>query len=302
MSKGFLALLGTTAAVGVVTLFSTVYTVEEGHVGVVTRFGEAVSVSGPGLHFKTPFVQGVEEIETRERRLAIDSMAASTREELPVAVAFSVNWALDRGEVLETYRQYGGLDQFETRVLRPVVGQAAKAAIAQYSASELLRDRSAAVQAAFTEIEKATARLPISINIPNFEDVALPEGYRQAVLRKEEARQNAEAEQQRLNQQKIESQQAVQTAQAQADALRAQASAEADAARLNADAKRYASEQQAAANLAMAQAEAEGIQKISESVTAEVIAYTRAKAWDGAQPRTILGTPPDLLLNLGEAP
>ncbi|MFN1836314.1 FtsH protease activity modulator HflK [Balneola sp. MJW-20] len=48
---GFIALL---------TLFSTVFTVETEEVGVVTRFGEYVREARPGLNFKIPFMDNVE--------------------------------------------------------------------------------------------------------------------------------------------------------------------------------------------------------------------------------------------------
>lgn len=306
MNKAFLAMVGTTALVGTVTLLSSVYTVGEGNVGVVTKFGRAIGVTEPGLHFKMPFIQGVEEVEVRERRLAIDALTASTREELPVTVAFSINWALDRSEVLETYRQYGGLEQFESRVLRPVISQAAKSGIARYSASELIKDRGAAVQATFTEIQNATERLPLSVNVPNFEDIQLPESYRDAVLRKEQARQDAEAEQQKLNQQKLIAQRDVQTAQAagearkataDADSYAAQKKADADAyaAEKKADADLYAAQKRAAANLALAQAEAAGTEQMAQAITSDVVEYERVKRWDGAQPRMVFGNAGPLL-------
>lgn len=61
-----------TSTVGVIIGFGALsiplgsfYTIEEGHIGIVKRFSEAKSQVGPGLHFKVPFIDSVEEIEVR---------------------------------------------------------------------------------------------------------------------------------------------------------------------------------------------------------------------------------------------
>ena len=48
-----------------IVIFGSVYTVNEGHIGIVKRFSEAKEQVNPGLHFKVPFIDSVEEIEVR---------------------------------------------------------------------------------------------------------------------------------------------------------------------------------------------------------------------------------------------
>jgi regulator of protease activity HflC (stomatin/prohibitin superfamily) len=68
------AALGRWAAVGLgglavlVAVNMAVYTVEEGNVGIVKRFGQAVEAVDPGLHFKMPLVDAVELIEVPAKR------------------------------------------------------------------------------------------------------------------------------------------------------------------------------------------------------------------------------------------
>lgn len=52
----------------VIGLFGSIYTVNEGHIGIVKRFSEAKEQVSPGLHFKVPFIDSVEEIEVRTRK------------------------------------------------------------------------------------------------------------------------------------------------------------------------------------------------------------------------------------------
>lgn len=57
-----------TVLVAIICLFNSIYTVNEGHIGIVKRFSEAKEQVNPGLHFKVPFIDGVEEIEVRTRK------------------------------------------------------------------------------------------------------------------------------------------------------------------------------------------------------------------------------------------
>ena len=71
-----------------VTLFAltvlgaSFYTVPEGHVGIVKRFGKAVEQVDPGFHFKVPMVDNVEEMEVRTRK-NVENMPVATFEQMP---------------------------------------------------------------------------------------------------------------------------------------------------------------------------------------------------------------------------
>jgi regulator of protease activity HflC (stomatin/prohibitin superfamily) len=67
-----------TVVVALIILTSSVYTVNEGHIGIVKRFSEAKEQVNPGLHFKVPFIDSVEEIEVRTRKNE-ERMASSTK-------------------------------------------------------------------------------------------------------------------------------------------------------------------------------------------------------------------------------
>lgn len=65
--------------VGVMTLYQAMYTVDEGHVGIIKRFGEATEQVNPGLHTKIPFVDTIEVLEIRTRK-NVEKLNASTHE------------------------------------------------------------------------------------------------------------------------------------------------------------------------------------------------------------------------------
>ena len=250
----------------------TIYTVSEGHVGIVKRFSKAIEQVDPGLHVKIPFVDRVEQIEVRQRKNSED-LAAATGNQLPVTATVSINWTVDKISAMELFIRYGGLDQFENRILDPKLRSSAKAAISRFSASEIIRNRQAAVNEIMTEMTVALEGFPVTVNSPQIENIGLPETYLEAVQEKERARENAEREKHKLEQQRLIALQAVNSAEANAEAKR-----------LEADAEAYRV-------ITEATAEADAIHLVNEQLSrsALYVDLVRAKRWDGVLPQTVLG-------------
>ena len=143
----------------------TLYTIEEGHVGIVKRFGKAIRQVDPGMHLKIPLVDGVEEIEVRQRK-NVEELAAATANQLPIQAAVSINWTVEKTSAMDLFIKYGGLEQFENRILDPKLRSAAKAALAQFPADQLIRNRQAAVAAIMDEMIEELEDFPLTVNSP----------------------------------------------------------------------------------------------------------------------------------------
>lgn len=280
------------AIVSVGILLGSTFVVGEGERGVVTRFGEAQYQVGPGLNFKAPFIDGVRKIEIRERK-TVEDLAAATKNQLPVTATVSVNWTASSDAVMDIYKKYGSLGQFQERILDPKLREAAKAAIGKFNADELIRDRQAATAEVLAILTDLMAGYPVSVNSPQIENVALPEVYMKSVLEKEQARENAAREQYNLERQRLESLQTVQTAEAQRDALKAQADGNAYKVRTEAEAEADATRLRKAA-------EAQGIRDVEKALAANplFIEYTRAQRWNGQLPQTMMGQDTDVLMSV----
>ncbi len=123
--------------------------IEEGHVGVVKRWGKAVVQLDPGFHFKLPVAETVEHIEVRQRT-NIEFLSAATQDQLPITATVSVNWTVNRESAMALFIAYSGLDQFEARILDPKQRSAAKAALSMFPADRMIRNRQKAVAAIMT--------------------------------------------------------------------------------------------------------------------------------------------------------
>lgn len=308
------SVLGTVAFVGLLTAWSGLYTVPEGHITVVKKFSEAVRQENPGLQFKIPFIETTETFEVRERK-NVEEMSVATANQLPATAVVSINWTVNKEAALNLYVRYGGLAQFEDRVLDPRMRSAAKAAISRFRADQLIRERQLVVAEIQKEILTVMAGLPITVNTTQLEDIELPEIYMQSILAKEKAREDAEREKHNLTKQKLEAQQLVQSAEAERDAVRAHADGQAYKIEITAlaDAKQVRIAAAANAERITVEADAEayrinieytgrstGVKRLAAELTPEYVQYLLAQQWDGVRSRTVLGASPEILMQIGD--
>jgi regulator of protease activity HflC (stomatin/prohibitin superfamily) len=254
-------------------LFGSIYTVNEGHVGIVKRFSEARSQVSPGLHFKVPLIDSVEEIEVRTRKNE-EKMASSTKEQMPVTVVVSVNWTVEKSAALELFRQYGGLSQFEQRILDPRFRSATKGVIPKFSAEQLIQDRASTIQLIERNLIEEMKDFPVVVDNIQIENIGLPQKYINSIETKQTEKNLADAEKHKLARQNLLAQQDVNTAKAKADGINLVAIAEAESIRIK----------------GLAEAEAITAKAKALGNNPLIIKLTEAQNWDGKLPATILGS------------
>lgn len=256
---------------GFILLYGSIEIIPEGHVGIVNKFGKTVRQLDPGLNFKTPIIESVVEIEVRQRK-NVEELTAATQNQLSTIAKVSINWTVDKNSAMQLYIQYGGLAQFESRILDPKLTSVAKAAIAQYPADQLIKNRTLAVASILDGMQLAMKDFPITVNSPQIENIEFPKQYLDAVLAKEQAREDAKKEEHKLAQQALVAQQKVNTAEAARDAMMAEA-----------DGKAYQIKTEAVA-------EAEAIKIINTELarSPQYIELVKAKNWNGKLPTTLI--------------
>ncbi|MFT4993722.1 MAG: regulator of protease activity HflC (stomatin/prohibitin superfamily) [Paraglaciecola sp.] len=258
--------------VSIILLMGSIYTVNEGHIGIVKRFSEAKKQVNPGLHFKVPFIDSVEEIEVRTRKNE-EKMASSTKEQMPVTVSVSVNWTVDKTAALELFRQYGGLSQFESRILDPRFRSATKDVIPQFDAERLIQDRASAIEAIEANLIEEMKNFPVIVDNIQIENIQLPAKYLTSIETKQTEKNLAAAEEHKLARQNLEAQRDVNTAKAKADGIKLVAIAEAESIRIK----------------GLAEAEAITAKAKALGDNPLIIKLTEAQNWDGKLPATMLG-------------
>ena len=272
---------------------SSMFTVQEGNIGVIKRFGEATQQVNPGLHMKIPFVDTVEVMEIRTRK-NVEKLNASTHEQMPITAEISINWTVQRDQAFDLFVRYGGLTQFESRILDPKLRSAAKDALSKYKAEEIIQNRGQVIGQIEELLVTEMKDYPVKLDSAQLENLILPKKYIQSIETKQTEKNLAAAEKHRLERQKLEAQREVNTANAQRDAAKA-----------TADGKAYSIKTEAIAEAGAIKlkglAEAEAIKKKAEAlkVSTTLVDYVRAQQWDGKMPQTMMGSGQNVLWNMG---
>lgn len=218
MSRG---IIGLVIVIAVALLaFQSFTIVQAGHRGVILQLGAVQpNVLAEGLHFKMPFIQTVIPIEVRVQKAESNQVSAS-RDLQTVTTTLAVNYHLDGTSVNNLYQNVGM--EYRARIVDPAIGESLKAVTAQYTAEDLISKRSevsAKVKEALSAKLSMYNMILDEINITEFK---FSEEFDRAIEQKQIAEQQALKSKLDLERIKIEKEQEITRAEAQAEALRLQ--------------------------------------------------------------------------------
>jgi regulator of protease activity HflC (stomatin/prohibitin superfamily) len=204
----------------IVALFNTTVLVKAGHVGVVTRFGAVTGANfEQGLHFKVPFIEGVNIFDVRVMKEQVDAAAAS-KDLQEVKSTIALNYHLDSTQASTVYREIG--PNYKERIVDPAVQEAFKFTTAQFTAEELITQREAVKSKARTFLKERLETFHIIVDELNIVNFDFSGEFNAAIEQKQVAQQNVEKAKQDLKRIEIEAQQKIAEAEGQAKAQRLQ--------------------------------------------------------------------------------
>jgi regulator of protease activity HflC (stomatin/prohibitin superfamily) len=94
------------AALVLMTLMGSWYTVDETERGVLLRNGALVKVVEPGLSFKIPFIETVKFISVQSNATTYQGLQAYSKDQQTATLNVSVSWHVLPSEVDKVYMQY----------------------------------------------------------------------------------------------------------------------------------------------------------------------------------------------------
>ncbi len=201
--------------------FNCFQVVGAGERGVVfSKFGGIQQgVRGEGLQFKIPFVQQIIPIDVRIQKSETDS-SASSKDLQTVDSRIALNYHIAPDLAAQIYQEVGVL--YKERLIDPSVQEAVKAVAAQFTAEELITRRAeVSVQIKEMLTERLVSR-HIVVDEFNIVDFNFSPVFNDAIEAKQKAEQEALKAQRDLDRIKIEAEQKVTTAQAEAESQRLQ--------------------------------------------------------------------------------
>ena len=241
--------------------------VPTGYIGIRTAYGQiSGSPVSTGIHFHVPFVENIHKMNCKQQEIVFDKdkIWSETSERTEV---YAENIVVD----YQINAEYGAwiwsnIEEWDTNLVkRTSVESGLKAAFKQYNDTDVT-DRSKIEKTAKEYIQKSlntkynnqvVTIISVTISNINFSDA-----YNDAIEKKAQAKLSAE-EQAYENQKTID-----------------QAKAEAEKQRIEAQGK-------AEAKIIEAEAEAEANEKISKSITPEVLQREWIQKWNGKTPSVV---------------
>jgi regulator of protease activity HflC (stomatin/prohibitin superfamily) len=191
-----------------------------GERGVVQNFGAVQgTVLTEGLHFKIPVVQTVILMDVKIQKTMTDAASSSSDlQDVDLSVALNYHIIPDKANLV--YQTIGV--QFKERIIDPAIQEVMKAVSARYTAEELITKR----PAVSSEMQEAlTLRLLnsyISVDAFSIISFSFSQTFTDAIEAKQTAEQNALKAKRDLDRIKVEAQQTIAAATAEAEALRLQ--------------------------------------------------------------------------------
>lgn len=191
-----------------------------GQRGIVQNFGAVQDiVLNEGIHFKIPVVQTVIPMDVKIQKTLTDA-ASSSSDLQDVDLSVALNYHIIPNKANLVYQTIGL--QFKERIIDPAIQEVMKAVSARYTAEELITKR----PAVSSEMKEAlTSRLltsNIAVDAFSIINFSFSQTFTDAIEAKQTAEQNALKAKRDLDRIKVEADQTIAAATAEAEALRLQ--------------------------------------------------------------------------------
>lgn len=203
----------------IIVLTGSWFTVGAGEIGVVTRFGEVQRIAESGFNFKLPLVDSVVIMETRIQKEEAKSSAV-TKDLQDAEVTLALNYSIDKETALKLYKEVG--INYKDNIINPVLHESVKAGTAQYTAEGLITSRSEVKEKILEVVKNRLEGYGIVISDLNITNLNFSAAFNSAIEEKAVAQQQVEKAKQDLEKVKIEAEQKIAKAQAEAEAQRLQ--------------------------------------------------------------------------------
>lgn len=228
---GFWIIVGIIVVIALVVLFNCFTVVNEGFIGVKYQFGKIVeSNMSAGLNFHIPFVEEIDQVDTREQIYSVQTDAYTSDTQTVDNLGLKLNYYYDGTKLPEIIRTIG-ISNVETKLLVPNVAKISKDEIGKVKAEDLVQNRSDVQNAIYESLKTTLEPQGIIVTAFAIENLAFEDAFEQSIQAKVIAAQDALKMQNKTAEKEEEARQQVIAAQAEADSQKIKADAEAYAIR-----------------------------------------------------------------------
>ncbi|MDE7229118.1 MAG: prohibitin family protein [Oscillospiraceae bacterium] len=222
-----LIMIGLIVIVALILIFNSFTVVNEGFIGVKYQFGKIVrSDMTAGLNFHIPFIEEIQQVDTREQVYSITADAYTSDTQTVDTLQLKLNYCYDGTRLPEIIRSIG-IANVETKLLVPNVAKISKDEIGKVKAEDLVQNRSTVQNAIYDSLKETLAPQGIIVTAFAIENLSFDDAFEQSIQAKVIAAQDALKMQNKTAEREEEAKQQVIAAQAEADSQKIKADAEA---------------------------------------------------------------------------
>lgn len=191
-----------------------------GQRGVVMNFGAVQDrVLPEGVHFKVPIMQEVALMDVQIQK-AVTNAASASSDLQDVALSVALNYHILPDKANVVYQTIGV--EFKERIIDPTIQEVMKAVSARYTAEELITKRPVVSLEMQDALNKRLLKSNIAVDAFSIVSFSFSSIFTDAIEAKQTAEQNALKAKRDLDRIKVEAEQTIVAAQAEAEALRLQ--------------------------------------------------------------------------------
>ena len=195
----------------------TFHSVPAGHVGIVYQFGGIVSQKADGFQAIWPW-QEIRVASVQVQRHSFDKLDSFSQETQDVFITATLNFEVSPQDIQRLYRTVGP-NYFETLVV-PRVNQFFKDETVKFKAVDIAPNRDVIREEVRKRLKRELASSSIQVDDLLIDNIDFPAAFKEAIVQKQVATQNALREQQNVKRAQYEAEQIVARAKGQAEANR----------------------------------------------------------------------------------
>lgn len=248
--------------IGMIVFFASTTIVPTGHIGVVTLYSKVQDkYLDAGFHFVKPFVEDVHSVDIRTQKYS-NTVEGSAKDLQIVNITMSINYQIKPEKVTELYAKVG--ENYSDIILNPALQSSLKASMAQFTSEEMITKRAEVSNTITKELNERLEEYFL-ISAVNLENIDFTDEYNKAIEAKTTNQQKAEAEKAQLEIVKVQNEQKINTAEAEAKVRELQSQSVTE----------------------------KSLEQLRLEIQREMV-----KKWDGKYPTTMLGNNPNTLFNI----
>lgn len=211
-----LVLCGIVGVLLFVTGCSSCKQIPAGNTGIKVRMGAVQESSlNEGINFKLPFIEKIVLMDNRTQKTSAEGNASSSDMQ-SVDYKVAVNFRVNPEKSATLFQKVG--ESYSDTIISPSIQESTKSVMAKYTAEGLIQNRVVIGEEIRKALEEKIGNYGIVIESIAIENFNFSEEFNKAIEAKQTAQQQALKAQEDLNRIKIEGEQKIVQAQAEADA------------------------------------------------------------------------------------